>query len=356
MSTDHAPSRGRVSIGGAVEGTDSATLDHRQVRDDLERALSHTTELSLVFPNNLEEIDHWVAFRVHRPEFMRRDDYPIDTTIKFIFLPLPAALSTQYNQTYNSEGIGLAGMAGASLGKNYKDKGIRGLVDQIGNISMASITNGIEYYGLQLAEENVAAVVGGAIGLTLGQNMVSGALGAVAGAAGGQVLKGAVAGAGIARNPYMAVLYDSPQFRVHNFAWKFVPKNAQESKIITEIIHSFKYHSSPSAPRGRTHFFDYPEQFDIDFHYSDHLFNIGPSVLTGFEVNYHAEGSPLYHDIQVEDFEIDPSDLPVRPSGDIVDADGIIRSTTKAPVSIQISASFQEVAIVTKETISSQRR
>jgi hypothetical protein len=69
---------------------------------------------------------------------------------------------------------------------------------------------------------------------------------------------------------------------------------------------------------------DYPEQFDIDFNHGKHLYNIGPSVLTSFNVQYHAEGRPLYYDIS---------------------------ATEKAPVSVNISATFQEVAIVTKETI-----
>jgi len=288
----------------------------RPDRGDLESALQNPGSVNTwSFPNNIEEVEHWMAFRINKQEFRRKNDFPLKNDIARIFLPIPLNLATQYTQSYNSEGIGVAGLAGAAFGAAGAGGNLQSLIDKVKGIDFKSVA---QYYGLQAAEENVTALVGGTIG---------GIGGAITGAAAGQALKGAVAGAGLARNPYMAMLYDSPQFRTHQFTWKLLPKNVDEQEKIKQIIHLFKYHSSPDIPSNQ-YFFSYPEQFEIDFRYEDYLFNIGPSVLTSFQATYHAEGQPLYHNI----------------------------NDTKAPVSVNIDATFQEVTVITKENIKSQNR
>jgi hypothetical protein len=69
------------------------------------------------------------------------------------------------------------------------------------------------------------------------------------------------------------------------------------------------------------HFFTYPEQFDIEFHYPNYLFDIGASVMTDFSVNYHSEGGSYYFD------------------------------ETNAPVSVTLSMTFQELTVNTKGNI-----
>jgi hypothetical protein len=126
----------------------------------------------------------------------------------------------------------------------------------------------------------------------------------------------------------MALIYESPALREQSFSWKFVPKSEKETKTIQEIISRFKYHSSPGINSSFDQFIDYPEQFDIDFHYDKYLYNIGPSVCTQFEVDYHDGGQPLYFDIDKD----------------------------KAPVAITMKATFKEVSIITKNEIIEQRR
>lgn len=297
----------------------------------LEQSLRNEKEDNLVFPKDLDQIDHWVSFRVHEPEFRKETDYEIKNVLDTIFLPLPANLGTTYSQTYNAEGIGLAGDIGAKLGSdiasNGLNAGISSLADKVVNLSQKDITDGLAYYGLQAAEEGLGAAVGSALG--------GGVPGALAGAAAGQALKGALAGAGVARNPYMAVMYDSPQFRTHQFSWKLIPKDFDESEIVRKIIYAFKFYGAPNR-NANQHFLDYPQQFDIDFHYNDYLHNIGPSVLTSLEVNYHGEGAPLYHDV----------------SKHVI----VGRGKNKAPVSVTLSANFQEVFIITKEQINESNR
>jgi hypothetical protein len=172
------------------------------------------------------------------------------------------------------------------------------------------------YYAAAAAKENLGAIVGAGL---FGSN----ALGLATGAAGGQFVKGAIAGAGIAINPFMATLYDSPQLRTHQFSWKFIPKNIQESRTLRAIISTFK--------------------FDIDFHHDKFLFNIAPSVLTSFEVNYHGEGRAMYHNVQEGEGTDEPGGFSLP-------------GTTKTPVSVVINATFQEVAIITKNEIQIENR
>lgn len=305
------------------------------IKNELEEALGNSDARSVFFPANLDEIDHWMAFRINRSVLMKKDDFPIKNDIQRIFLPLPDNLATQYAHEYNSEGIGPAGLAGAQSGgavfNALKGGDVAALGSVIGEVGGKDLLAAGQYYGLQAAQNDILAVVSASVG---------GITGAVAGVAAQQYLKGAIAGQGLALNPYMATMYDSPQFRTHSFTWKFVPKNINESRTLKNIIFFFKYYAAPGINGDNTHFFDYPEQFDIDFRYADYLFNIGPSVLKEFEVNYHGEGRALYHDAQSGGN---------RP--ELGDAE-----TVKTPASIVINATFQEVAIVTKDTIREQGR
>jgi hypothetical protein len=133
-------------------------------KDELAAALDTGGEKNLSFPKNLVEIDHWMAFRIQRPELLRKDDFPINEDMKRIFLPLPASIGTKYSHNYNTEGIGVAGAAGAKLGSAMVSGGITGMVDSLAKVTRSSIVDAGMYYGLQAAEENVGAVVGGAVG------------------------------------------------------------------------------------------------------------------------------------------------------------------------------------------------
>jgi len=333
---------------GGVHGSrDSVILETPQ--NELEDALLSNEEKNLFFPEDIQTLEYWMCFRINQFDLTRKEDFPIKTDLKRIFLPVPLNLGTQYGQNYNTESLGLAGLEGIRTGDKlrsiFTDKGNAtplnsdlltkepdpenregSVVDKIyqtgvdalkGMFSMESLA----YYGLQGAEQ-IAAAVGAKLG---------GIPGAIAGAAASQFVKGAIAGGGVAFNPYMAVMYNSPQFRTHQFSWKLIAKSQKESDAIKDIIYAFKYAAAPGiASNFNKHFFSYPNVFDIDLHYSNYLFNIAPSVLTNMEVSYHGEGYPAYHDIG--------------------------NGEDKAPVSITLQCTFQETSIVTKETILSENR
>ena len=273
----------------------------------------------LKYPLNIEELDHWMVFKVNHPVFRRKDDFQKKNSIRLIYLPMPMNLGTQYSHDYNTEGLGIAGIAGAAASAAGVTGGITSIIDQASNITKKDLQAITKYYGLQAGTE--AAMAAGA--------KIGGIPGGIAGAAAGQAVKGAMAGAGIAQNPYMAVMYSQPQFREYSFSWRLVSKSRRETQAIEDIIHAFKFHAAPGVNSKNKHFFDYPEQFDMDFHHAKHLFNPAPCVCKTVQVNYHAEGQPLYHAFGADE---------------------------KSPVSVQLDLSFQEVSIVTKDSILKSNR
>lgn len=308
---------------------------NRAAVSDLESALEKRS-LSYSFPNDIVELEHWMCFRINKPQLMKKDDFEITSDIARIFLPLPAQLATGYNQGYSSESLGPIGKEAAELGEAFKTGGIEsglksvkdkfsGLLTEEGLKKAAS--TGL-YYTTAAAEGGGGAIAGlvskiPVVGVAIGATLAPAA-------------KGAMAGGGLARNPYMALIYEAPNLREHQFSWKFIAKDYNESIAILDIIKLFKYHSAPQRGSGLTeHFFDYPDQFDIDFHYDANLYNIGPSVLKSMDVNYHAEGQPLY--FSIDDATEDGENL-------------------KIPVSIQLNVTFQEVAIVTRDEINEYNR
>ena len=290
------------------------------------------TGSDLIFPNDVEQLDHWCAVRIFTQELMRRKDAEMTEDIARVFLPMPQQLTTAYNHGYNAESLGPVGAAAAVLGKDADTGGVSAVVERI--------KGAMTKEGAKTAASSAASYV--AQGAAAGGGMIASALygskiGTVVGAGIGPAVKGAMGGAGIARNPFMALLYDAPSMREHTFTWKLVARNYGESNVIYNIIKLFKYHAAPGRTvgglsgdiNGQSVFLTYPEQFDIDFHHGEFLFNVAPSVLKGFTVNYHPDGTQ-YH---------------VSPNG-----------KDKAPVAVQIEMQLQEVAIVTKENIKAFER
>ena len=279
----------------------------------------------LFFPGDVEQLDHWCVVRIFAQTLMRRKDTPIKNDIARVFLPMPQQLSTGYNHGYNAESLGPIGAAAASLGGAAMSGGIEAVAEKVKGSMNAAGAKGAAasaaYYLSQGAEGGGGAIAGAASDIPI--------VGSVLGAAVAPAVKGAMGGAGIARNPFMALLYDSPAMREHSFSWKLVARNYAESNTIYNIIKLFKYHAAPGRSSlgdvaGQSVFLTYPDQFDVDFHHKEFLYNIAPSVLKGFSVNYHPDGTQ-YH---------------ISPDG-----------SAKAPVAVQIEMQLQEVAIITRENI-----
>jgi len=279
----------------------------------LANALRTDAKKSLKFPENVESIDHWCAIRIFQRKLFRRHDTPLENDYLRIFLPMPINLATGYNHGYNAESLGPVGAAGAGAGRE-----VRNAIASGGDLKSI-------FDGLKEGTDGKGVVAGIVSKFTEGIENAP---------IFGQGVKGALGGAGIARNPFQALLYESPALREHTFSWKLVAKNYTESISIYNITKALKFHAAPGrfSAGGEINtqsvFLEYPDQFDVDFHYDDFLYNMAPSVLKSISVNYHPDG-PMYHTSQYG---------------------------KKAPVAVQLDLSFQEVSIVTREDINERDR
>jgi len=312
----------------------------------------------LTFPEELQQIDHWVTFTAMETTQAIRTESSKRKAMASVTLPLPAGLQTAYNISYSELALGALGREFMdALGGDSEAQGLfkkAGAAATAGAASGALIgaTTGVGVFGAAIggAAGGVAvkAVQGGLGGddQRLGQIAVSSAMGE------DKMAAAAAAQFGVARNPHKVVLFDSVGFRTHSFSYQFTPKNRRESETLNQIIKLFKYHASPSMNptgtikmdtvnslfgsqlpdvtlSGGKHFFKYPEFFQIKFHHPKFLFEIGDSVLKTVDVNYHGGGSMSY-------------------ARDIAD-------TEPAPTQVNLSLSFMETDIITKENIDKGR-
>ena len=237
-------------------------------------------------------------------------------------LPMPSNLVTGYNAQYNDTTIGSLGAIGKRIGENYAgpDGGsyYNGIAQAIknANVGMGDLKGGAANMLIGAIESGGLAGLFAAAGL----GALPGA--GVAGAA--QIGQGVLAGAGIARNPHLASIFQGVGFRRHQFQYKLIAKNADESNTLRAMIKSFKYGMAPGYRAG-DHIFDYPNEFDISLNAGDYLFKIGRSVLEDFTVDYTGEGTPAF-------FE-----------------------DSGAPYSVVLNMTFKETSIVTKREVSNGR-
>jgi len=154
-------------------------------------------------------------------------------------------------------------------------------------------------------------------------------------AGGGQTL----AAQGVIPNNYLALVYQGPtQFREHTFAFKFFPKNEEESERVNDIITEFKQGTLPRLSGGgqeqlKDAFFKSPRHHKIKFLMggtlqddNTFLFKIGTSVITSMIVNYDPQGTVGFHD-------------------------------NGAPVSVDLSLTFKEITLpISTDAITKTRR
>lgn len=279
----------------------------------------------LVFPNDIESHEQFMHFRISEKYKFSRQKIDTADLYATVTLPLPAGLTTSYAAQYSSEGLGLIGKTAAenapaiaaaatSTFDKVSSGNVSGAVNQLQKIAgdmwdqadLKDIAGTLaKYYGPELAKE-AGAVIGAKVG---------GIPGAAVGAAVGEATKGIQVGLGKARNPYLAAAFEGLGFKTHSFAFQLNPKNAGESDTLAQIISAFRNAMLPGE-KAVSHYYDYPQQFDIIFGDDTYLFDIKTSVCTQFDVNYHGKGA-YYHDVNGK----------------------------KAPVEVSLSMSFLETTV-----------
>ena len=309
----------------------------------------------LFYPVDIQTIDHYMIFSAYKEhtfqgslESTKRTDF---TKLGSVYLPMPSNLQTAYQQAYKEEAVGALGMALGGFVANNMEAISSASKQAMGAKTADQAAAAASAFG-DIGKRAISSIgteggIGAALNVGLGEGtqIAAGALGnPIAGAALNKAVQVGTAIAGIARNPHMAVLYDSPQFRTFEFGFQMRPKNYQESLMIGRIIHFFKYYSHPEYKFGN-HFFIYPNQFKIRFKYPEFLHRFGDCVLKSVAIDYHAEGTPLYYDAGKGE------------GVDLGDGAGIQSGRKlKAPAAVNLQLSFQEVKILTKKEIQEQGR
>jgi hypothetical protein len=125
-------------------------------------------------------------------------------------------------------------------------------------------------------------------------------------------------------NPHMALLFKGISFREFQFDFMLMARTEDESESIRKIIKCFKaaMHPANNSKLG-TRYWTYPYNFDIYLFSPSHkyLFNIATSVLQGMNVDYNGSGYPSFF------------------------------KNTGAPVQINMSLSFKELEVLTRERV-----
>lgn len=275
----------------------------------------------IVFPSDLDN-DHYIIFKVMKERRRNRNDARQTSTFQNIVLPIPSNLQIASSAGYSDTKLGIfGGMASGKINAQDLSNATTSLVDGV----MAKVSQATEAY--KNSDADAASQVAG----ILGPAAVAGAAATIGGSVAGLLALGGTAGdvgaaiqvsEGVALNPHLATVFEGVGFRSHQFQYKFIARNEQESDTLRRMINTFQYHMHPSyIPGGLA--FNYPEEFEIEFASTvrPYLYDIGTCVLKDFTVNYNGEGTPLFFD------------------------------TSGAPVSIEINMSFQETFIVTKNTL-----
>ena len=129
---------------------------------------------------------------------------------------------------------------------------------------------------------------------------------------------------GLAANPMKEQIFKGIDFRTFSVDYSFSPRNAAESRSVLNIIAAFKYHMHPEYKDANNFLFLYPSEFDIVYYHNGaenmNIHRHTSCVLTEMQVNY-------------------------TPNGNFTTFAGGM------PTQINITMSFKELTILTKELI-----
>ena len=254
----------------------------------------------LVYPNNLfEEGQEAYIFFVIRDSVSQSN-----TVFKRIALYMPPSVKVNYGTQW--EDLSMTANQYTDLAKDMSSMG-----------DIEGIKNGFNTGGVVGAATGALQTPAGMLGARSVTNAVDGAFGSTM----GQQLETYT---GTTVNPHMALTFKGVNFREFQFDFIFMPRNEGESESVRKIIKCFKaaMHPANNAAQG-SRYWAYPFNFDIYLLTPTHkyMFNIATSVLTSMAVDYNGSGYPVFF------------------------------RNTGAPVQINMSLSFKELEVLTRERV-----
>jgi hypothetical protein len=170
----------------------------------------------------------------------------------------------------------------------------------------ASLTDS---YGVNYSEEELSTGIAAASGAALGGDLgslagigVAGALSSMANAtklgraaigAGGPVVS---ALSGYSLNPFLTVMFKSPQYKQYQFGWRLFPKNNAESAKIQSITNLIRYHMLPDRSGGfGGAILSWPSLVRCQIiAKGSELYPFKYGVIKDLSVNYAPDGAPSF--------------------------------------------------------------
>ncbi len=97
-------------------------------------------------------------------------------------------------------------------------------------------------------------------------------------------------------NPFLAMMFNGPRFKTHQFGWRFSPRNAEETDMIVKIVNTFKAKSLPEQWGGGA-MFSYPDVCMISLYPANarnRMYKFKPAVITQTSIHYAPSGTPSF--------------------------------------------------------------
>ena len=221
-----------------------------------------------------------------------------------VTLYLPPNVQDVLNAQYNSMATGMAGaaLAGAAAAATAYDN----------DDFEKAIKSGLDVAGGVMQDALAKSAAGVAETLTGGEGLREAGL----------------KGIGAADNPYMEVLFDKVGMREFNYSFTFAPKNPDESEDIKKIINLFRFHMLPELRGDAARFLTLPSEFDI------HYMFMGEDGAATENTYYHKISTCVLQNLSVD-----------------YTPNGVKSFSNGAPTQINLSLSFKETEMMTKEMV-----
>lgn len=224
---------------------------------------------NFAFPNDLVQNNRNFYMQIQFVEYSFGYAYSdaVFTPVGGVVLPIPAQLNDQTVMTWEAVSLtekaaSMAQSAGGTLGAIVG--GIAGAIKR---------SPALAFFGSQLGSQ-IGNFVGGAVGgITSGVNN-TGPL------------------TGYAVNPFLFMMFKSPNFKEFTFTWRLAPNTEQESKTLANIISYFKFHMLPTKAGP---LLKYPSLAICRLFPDDTFtFRMRPCAVLAVNVNFTGGGQPSF--------------------------------------------------------------
>lgn len=157
---------------------------------------------------------------------------------------------------------------------------------ELGSDTLSAILTGSGFTGGGTGADNGALSTG--LVKSVATDIVQG-LGIGAGAA-----EAARAGAGIAKNPVNALLFQNMNLRNFQFSWDLIPLDPQTSKAYEKMIADIRLKMHPRLDSNATYVFPHSFRFKLMVK-GKMLINTLPCAITNLTINSFGSGVPAFH-------------------------------------------------------------